>query len=585
MSTTHLTNRALFKISRELICLGTFDSNLVKIEGSPKVDEKGVLSSLNNSDFVYYDEINISNNEILINTNATYNNLEETQCLWCLWSSVQNVLSLIVSTDSISVYFGNTVLCTFGNGLALVPNTPVNIKVKVTSTNCEISVLNNGNYFDVSSPIEEPIDLLNYTNIKIGTNNSHYWAGDISLPAFSIMSGSTLVYSPAEEPSFNLSKIIISDGEFPLTDSSTSILNHVYEIPISDIVRSENTVYLKATIDEDIYLNIKQIGVYDTSEGNPMLFALIDNLNIYKNKDLPYDLIFSFDLSLRVVNITGFPAEGDIVMNDVENTSTTDFYNLKKIQTYCLTDLERLIKNNAMQIGYNRSQVFYQKQRELEQTLDTYKTIQNYLKLCLLPNHALQQYYHIPSIPSISYRCADINNPGYYLNVMDTSVKGNGDFINLNRSATLCIKAHLKNVENKIILLKQDSHENIYFIFKIENQVLSFTIYLTDTKIELIKELSIDEYSEYVENPILFTVTYNEDSANPVFSLYKNTELIANYDTPIGSLPDITYYKLSNFLPTTENPEIYFSDIIFMSNAASASTISYLCDLLGTNIF
>jgi hypothetical protein len=220
--------------------------------------------------------------------------------------------------------------------------------------------------------------------------------GDINLNEFSICTNDNLAYAPSEGTSWNFSYLLIADENFDLSDNTQPVANHIYKCPITEISRSGSNIILASEIDEEAHLTINKIGLYiETPEGD-VLFGALYNLSVLKSEDLPYELILALDTSVGVVNAVGFPAENGIIVKEPEYPSYKNFTTLKEVNTYVLTNLERIIRLNAgakgsyenssvingqAGIGYNRPQVIYRVQQQLEQEEDCYNTLDTFIQL------------------------------------------------------------------------------------------------------------------------------------------------------------------------------------------------------------
>ena len=371
----NFTDFALTKVCKELINDRVFDKSLVTIEGKPSI-VNNIASNLSPLNYFYHNPLNITSNEITINFKGAFVPSSNKQCAWAL-TGTSDSLSLYVSNSSIQVYFGEKVICKLSN-LPLKDNLILNIKTRITETNCELYVYHNNETFNIITDLDSIISLISYDSLQIGAFGSSFWNGNIHLNSFSIYDKGILLYTPSTGTFFKLDKIMIGDGTYPLTDTSEASIYHTYDILIEEISRSENTLLIIGKVESDAYLNIKQIGLYDTSGKTPVLFGLADNLTINKSKGLSYDLIFTIDLSLSVVNVVGVPS---FVMKEVVYPTYDKYLTTESILLYILTNLERIINKNATVIGYNQAQIYYRLQQDLAEKENCYNAVHTFSKL------------------------------------------------------------------------------------------------------------------------------------------------------------------------------------------------------------
>ena len=135
---------------------------------------------------------------------------------------------------------------------------------------------------------------------------------------------------------------------------------------------------LKVLIDKEANLTIREVGLYIDVKGSPKLFSVIRDLNIRKNTDLGYELIFHMNIDLGIVNTNVTP---DVVFNNVNNVSKNDFVEMKTYTLGMISDMEVAVAKNATELGYNKAQVFYRYANELKINKECWLAAQEYQKL------------------------------------------------------------------------------------------------------------------------------------------------------------------------------------------------------------
>lgn len=198
---------------------------------------------------------------------------------------------------------------------------------------------------------------------------------------------------------FKFTHILISDGVFPLTDTSVEIDDHIYKCPTTEVSRANNNILLVAHIDQVIKINLKEIGLYYEDDDGIHLFSIIKDVSLTINKNLSYTLILNAKIDINVVNTVVFP---EIVTKGGDTPPASDFREVQRIFTYTLINLERLIRLNAIGIGqytggsqaavdpavmtdikpagvgYNKAQVLYRYLKELSNFYDNFIATNNY---------------------------------------------------------------------------------------------------------------------------------------------------------------------------------------------------------------
>lgn len=201
---------------------------------------------------------------------------------------------------------------------------------------------------------------------------------------------------------FKFTHVLISDGAFPLTDSSVEIDNHIYKCPVSEVSRANNNILMTAHIDQIVKINLKEIGLYYEDDDGVHLFSIIKDVSLTTGKNLTYTLILNAKIDINVVNTVAFP---EIVTKGGDAPPAMTFREIQRVFTYTLINLERLIRLNAIGIGqytggpqavvnpavmtdikpvgvgYNKAQVLYRFLKELSNYNDNFIATNNYSSL------------------------------------------------------------------------------------------------------------------------------------------------------------------------------------------------------------
>ena len=398
LNTLNITNPGLININKKIVNSRTYETNLITTIGSPIVND-GIASGMSNDSYFTHSQLNlqgVTNAQITLKGTIILNS--QKQCILELLTYNNDPLSLIFEDHKIELTFKENALFSISN-LTFINNSDINIVLILKEDSYEFT-LNYGN--EVIQKTGSTNNLFipeNFTSLALGNSlidSTMAWYGSINLPEFSIYSDTALIYSPSIGTSWQFTHILVSDGKFHMSDNTPTVAGHVFSFPVTEITRSGNTILLTCTISEDTYLVIRELGLYvQTTEGR-RLFGYIENLNVNKEKDLSYNLVFTVNTTLNVVNAVGFPAEEGIIVKDPNFVEFKNFTTIKEVNTYVLTNLERIIRmnagakgsyensaiiNNQAGIGHNRAQVIYRIQQELEKDEDCYNTLDTYTKL------------------------------------------------------------------------------------------------------------------------------------------------------------------------------------------------------------
>ena len=355
-NTMVITDSSLAQVSRELIDKRVYKAGLITTVGTPIV-VNGLASNISNSSYFTYSGFSFDNN--LHSTKITFNGtyVPEAAARTSYAYDIDG-LTLEFTSNSIALKFNSVTIKEFTNLIFDLENTVVTSAVFIStyeegnleSQECTFTVILNGNTYTDTVDVANPIDFSTLISIVLGNNSTHdgYWEGNIDLTAFALYQNEQILYTPSTKNSFTFTKVIVADTTNPLTDNSTSLLNHVYECPVTEISRTENNVLLTATIPEDAFLNIAQLGLYYTDDNGTHLFSTIGGLSVKKTSDLVYNLVIHVKLDINVVNTVAMP---EIVIKDKPYTNFSKFLTVKQVYAYITENMERMIKLNALGKG------------------------------------------------------------------------------------------------------------------------------------------------------------------------------------------------------------------------------------------
>ena len=201
---------------------------------------------------------------------------------------------------------------------------------------------------------------------------------------------------------------------------------------------------------------------------------------------------------------------------------------------------------------------------------------------------AVKDFYHIPDYMHSYFKANNLafDNRNSVLEVFEGFIKGREDRIDFSRENgfTLCVKAHLQDTSNKIILAKGDLEtENFYFILKQENGYLVFEYYLGDGVFTLKKEIKTEDVERFITHPVTFSIICT-GSASPAFKIYRNNEFLVKGQSSHQTSLVATDYYLTNLLSTeVEVDKEVLQDVISISGPLEESDLYYINNLLDTN--
>lgn len=629
MSSTQMeiTKAGILNINRKILDSRKYDKNLITTVGDYVVIINGTASRFDENNYLYQ-TIALEDKNMSITCSGTIITSGDDQVAFSLAGNNGELLELHFNNSQASIVLNSEILLQF-SGLKIYSGLPFNIildlmdssPLQVHNKVLRATLILEDVVFEEKVTLKESFDPSRLTELYIGSDGNelpNFWYGSINLNTFTISQKGKLVYSPSTTYSLAFSKILVSSGEFPLTDDSVPILNHIVECPLEEISRSGSTLLLKSEVDKNADIVIKEIGLYANVEGKEILFGLLQGLNVNKSFDSSYELIIAINLYLSFVHVTGFPNENSFKLVEPKYALLKDFQIVRDLNLYLYSNYERIVRNNSMELGYNTAEVFYELQKNIGYYESCYSSSQSCLKIMQRLNKykeidedtgeeiiekrkALKQFYVLPKYRKIRYSTKDLCNlEDYCLTFTYKSFKGNKDEIKFSDefNSSLCLKVNLENAEPKLILTKTNLINDPYFTILFTGDFLHVFITNEEKIIVLSKEISDKELPLFTRGPILLSLVKNGTN----FSLYRNEERIAEFNGIFGTPYDFTNYFLCNHLQEqaleklrqelsipseimnkiSENYDKYVENIIFIKGAINSEDLKYINLLMGT---
>lgn len=594
-----ITSSGLSRVASELINQRIYDSSYISKHGRLIVDDEGMASLFGESSYASYSDINLSEARsvrIKFTGNFVPSNSNNYQCCWSLAvsSDISSTLSFYIKTDGFALYKGNAKLFDVSR-MNIDIRDLVSFDVTLTEGSCNIIVETIKGAQTFVRDLHETLTLYLYNEINIGWsvfNVSAYWVDRISLKDFIIFKDGLMTYSPSQDVYFNLEKILISDGTFSLENNSYPILNHVYEIPVEDISRTGNVLLVRATVENDIYLKISEIGLYGlTEDKSSFLFCKAKGFVINKSSDLDYDLVLKVDLTTRVVNTIAFP---EIKIKDLEYLTKQDINNVSMVYTNSVTDMERAITNNSEIIGRAGALSVNELITSSNECYKNSLAVQNYNTLRnFITSGTITDFYAFSTYPYSKYCSRNLsglnNSEIHFLEGSITGEQDNIDF-SLPNGFSLCVNLNLYNTENKILLTKIKStmrSGQTYFSLELKDLGLIFKLFMKDNSvITLNKFFTLAELNDILRGNYLVTITCEKTSAgNPYLKMYGNSKLLATAEGSTNNFnTNLVQYYIANYLSGSSLAEKnYVNDIVSFNKTLSIGEIAFISTILGTN--
>lgn len=603
---------ALSAVSKALIDYRTFKLSEIDVSGELSFIGNGRTSGFSETDYAYYSNLSFGeNDEVTVTLSGTFFlppdpptdpqtgiTQEQTKIRACLWSLTGNsTLYLSCSYNHISIYQNTLELARIE--VDLEDNTDIITTTKISGNRVTLEVIVNQRAYSTTI-VNELVNVAEYSNINVGNvqyGNIYFWDGIIDLSTLRVLNADSVLYSPTTATSLKFTDIVVASSNIELTDHTHSVYGEAYELTISEIRRTNNNICLYAEVSESQYLIINQVGLYCEIDGIRRLFSIASNLQIKKTADIPYDLIFQVFLDVNVVNTAVYPR---IEIEDSENITHAEFDDIKLILLNDITDLERAIKLNAKELGFNRPQIFYKSAGKLKTSSETWTDLNRYSKILkALPDKGVENFFIFPYSTLYNYNIKDIADETLTRNIeVENKFFSGPNIVDFSTgSHSLVLHTYLKDLSNKIILssvLDYNNNQDIYFSLVLLNSNLVFTFYSTEDSTSISVPI-VPEFSFEYLCPTIYTIMSEIVDGNINFNLYQKDKLIGSSSISLEDSIDPSNYKIQNYLegPITRTISQTFNEpyinagyiltptIIHFSSKLSPNELRYLSSLFG----
>lgn len=577
-----ITNQGLSLTSKSLIGYRIFDRNLIRVEGSPRVEDSGLAYSFSADNYVYYPDLSFEDTDtITFKVSGSYYASTEPYCCPLSIGNYSEYISLWFSTTDVAVVVDGSTVCNISE-LHISSNDKIQVDLTLKANEITLDLGIGTSRTSVTEPCN--LTLSNYRVLTLGTDVSDttkYWLGNINLSNLFILKNEVTYYTPTVPNEFHFSKLVISDGKVPMNDNSGNLINHMYSFPVTEVTRNLNSLLLKVSIDGDARLKIREIGLFVNQLGKEKLYSILSGISIDKSKEIDYDLILVINIEMNVVNSYIFPK---IVMRDVDVITMSDFERVKLAFLNTNIDLERAIKMNATELGYSSAQVFTRFEDRNKLTFDNWVALNRLIKISRYLDRPLICDYTFPYYPYFSFYSKDLVDESGTLAVNDGAFKGIGSVMNFNKDKgfSMCVNIAGDIIGEKVFLanVNLDTEEK-YFNLYYKDATLFFDLYMEDTIIRLSKSLVFTDYAG--ENKaFLVTIVEKKESDHRLYNMYINSELVDfQTNSSISFIGIGSDYNLANYLSnaTINDAELLIKDILAFDGALSQEQVTYLSGL------
>lgn len=345
---------------------------------------------------------------------------------------------------------------------------------------------------------------------------------------------------------FNFIKVKVGSGDNTLYQSRTDLSTLLYSLVIQDVVYDNEQGILTIICElppELADIPITEIGLYDTVMGFDHLFSY-SKVNIVKPSDIGYELTIVLNLGPKTID---FPGINKFVVPEYEYATAESLGNFTDTFIFITTNLERVIRSNAGEIGRNMAEVAYRRQKEIESSLlDTsYSNLYYSLHTKFIGN--ISDLFFINQPKYLSYKLCNFCDENSWLETYNKLWISNKDNLTFHKGPiTLLLNAKFDDLSVESTVINKKNDIDIYFSVDIKQNYEEYMTYHNENnetaqQAGLFSELVISMYSlsevyevryvfdmlnagQYTNQPIPYILTFNGDFTNPEIHFYVNGE-------------------------------------------------------------
>lgn len=355
---------------------------------------------------------------------------------------------------------------------------------------------------------------------------------------------------------FSFTEVRLSSEPGTLATSTTALQNTVYTMEIKNITITENKVSIQCEIPSTIAgVTIKEVGIFESNT----LFAYGEISTTKPITD--YELTIEMYLNLLTINIqSGYPK---LSVTDFEYLTQDTLNGYKEYLQYITDNVEGCIDHNSTIIGYNQSQVFFNKLvNDYVLSYDNFYNTYLYSILMQKIGTYVTDYYSFSSSNYYYYKAINIANNYGFIGIRNNLFNSSNDtwLFNSSNGCSFSLTATLGSLENNTIINKADYLKNeMYFEFQIQNSQLVFTLYSAYGYHSTYFAIPQSYRQIFLNLPSNFVITYNGSVTNPIMKMYINGELVPTsfIDSNFNSISPYNNIPLKNYRIYVEGTPVY----------------------------
>ncbi len=354
---------------------------------------------------------------------------------------------------------------------------------------------------------------------------------------------------------FNFLKVKIGSGDNTLDADRVDLTAPLYTLRIKEVYFQDGIVTIKCEIPPELAeIPITEIGLFDTVLGVEHLFSY-SKIEIVKPSDLGYELTVVLNLGPRTIKFPGINIFEVEECNYVSRQTIDDFRNMFLTVD---TNLERVVYNNAQEIGYNVETVTHNKQIKLDNILRETTFTNTYYALHNMYRDTLKDLFFFGDPGFLSYQIINFANQNSYIENYLGLYNSYYDSISFNEGPIiLAWNMKLEDISSEYNIFNKKKDEYLYFsvdleindeLFKIDAidgietgrhyakySELVITIYGPDDIYTIKYMLDRFQVGKYVGSYIPYILTFNGDLKNPEVHLYIDGVEPEQYNYPSES--------------------------------------------------
>lgn len=347
----------------------------------------------------------------------------------------------------------------------------------------------------------------------------------------------------AEEISnFNFIKVKVGSGDNSLSQDRTDLSTLLYSLVVQELSydKEQGILTIRCELPPELAdIPVTEIALFDTVMGFDHMFSY-SKVNIVKPSDIGYELTIVLNLGPRTID---FPGINEYYIPQYEYATAEALNNFTDNFIYITTNLERVIRSNAGEVGRNMAEVAYKRQKALANHLREIGYASTYYSMSTKFKNEITDMFFIHEPDYLSYDLINFADERSKLTTFNKLWKANRDNISFhNGPCTLIVMAKLNDITKESTIINKKADVDLYFSMDIKQNIEPYLLYLGPGAQPTYQTAKYDELvitfyglsdvyemryildknniGNYINRTMPYVITFNGDFNNPDIHFY-----------------------------------------------------------------